>query len=493
MSTKESMTKREFLKLMGGLSLGLIPFIGCYSKQSKNESDTAENLISQDDTKQKEKATYTVSDNDVIMLSRNDTAYTSYNVAFNKRVSFLPKYIAVCFTNIGIQFAIQKAKQENIQIAVKSGGHSFEGFSSNNDGMVINVSKMKKITWNNDGTVTIEPGILLGELHSEVYAKGKLLPAGSCGGVGIAGLTLGGGYGFFSRKYGLTCDSLIDATIITADEKRVKAKEDKDLLWALKGAGNGNFGVVSALTFKVYDCPSLFSTYTFKHNIVDANNFTVILKNWMEVVKQLPREAFAAFVQNGKTLTLLFTNYSSQNIENIIQPFSVNAKSSSSSIKKPLVPALKRFYGRLEPLYFKNASCGYFKSYNDLAAIAKEIYGEVTKAKGIIFQINTLGGAINDDENRLVSAYPHRAFDFLGELQGYYDSPSQEFDILHSFRSIQKLIAENGITAQYCNYPDIEFKNWQQAYYGNNYKALQLLKKKFDAGNVFRYDQSIEL
>ena len=486
------LSKREFLKLMGGASLGLLPFASCFNRdeESKKTKKTSSKEPYKTDDKTQE---YKVTNSDVILLQRDNAEFEKYNQSYNKRVHLIPKYIAVCLTEMGVQYAIQKAKQENLPIAIKSGGHSFEGFSSNNDGMVINVSRMKKLTWNDDGTVSVQPGVLLRELHEEVYAKGKLIPAGSCGGVGIAGLTLGGGYGFFSRKYGLTCDSLEDATMINANEKIIKANEDKDLIWALKGGGNGNFGVVTDLKFKTYPLPKTFTSYTAKHTINDAASFQTILEKWMNAVAQLPNEGFAAFVQNGKTLTMLFTSYGEVDIASVANKFSEGSRSFSSSLSKPLVPSLKRFYGRKEPLFFKNASCGYFKSYTDLNSIAAEIFEQVIKQPGIIFQVNTLGGAINQNEFEQASCYPHRNFDFLGELQGYYDNKSQEENILNSFSNIQKLIAEAGVKAHYRNYPDINFKDWQNAYYGDNYAKLQQLKAKYDSENVFRYPQTIEV
>ena len=211
----------------------------------------------------------------------------------------------------------------------------------------------------------------------------------------------------------------------------------------------------------------------------------------MNAVKQLPEEAFGAFVQNSKMLTLLFTNYGKSSIEHIATQFSNNAKSFSSSLNKPLVPSLKRFHGRLEPLFFKNASCGYFHSYQDLAKITTEIYKLVLSQPGIIFQINTLGGAINNPDFKKASCYPHRSFDFLGELQGYYDRKAQETGVLAAFNGIQKLIKDSGVSAHYRNYPDINFKDWQHAYYGENYASLQKIKSKYDAQNLFQYPQSI--
>lgn len=486
------MKKREFLKLMGGLSLGLIPIIGCYDNKKQGKQTIKDNTTTQNEHSEVTEKEYKVTEQDVILLQKNDAAFAQNAALYNKRITKIPKYIAVCKTNLGIQYAIQLAKKENLPIAIRSGGHSFEGFSSNDGGMMIHLGNMKKIKWNEDGSITIQAGVLLRELHEQVYAKGKLIPAGSCGGVGIAGLTLGGGYGFFSRKFGLTSDNLVNATLITADEKIIQAKEDADLLWALKGGGNGNFGVVSDFTFKTYTAPKNFSAYTLKFRNLNATRFVGLLENWMNASKRLPEEAFGAFVLNGSTLTVLFTTYNAAPIHSHIQGLIDQADSSNESLNKDFVPALKRFYGRKDPLYFKNASCGYYNHFSELETMASTIFEKVNQHKGLIFQLNTLGGAINKIEKN-ASAYPHRDQFFLSELQAYYDNKSQESKLVQAFESIQDLVYENGIKTQYANYPDLHFKNWEQAYYGENYKFLQTIKKKWDPENFFRHEQSIQV
>lgn len=486
------MDKRAFLKLMGGLSLGLIPIISCYDNKKLNKQTIKDEPETQKENSGVQEIDYKVTEQDVILLQKNDAAYAQNAALYNKRITKSPKYIAVCKTNLGIQYAIQLAKKENLPIAIRSGGHSFEGFSSNNDGMMIHLGNMKKIKWNENGSITIQAGVLLRELHEEVYAKGKLIPAGSCGGVGIAGLTLGGGYGFFSRKFGLTSDNLINATLITADEKIIQAKEDADLLWALKGGGNGNFGVVSDFTFKTYAAPKKFSAYTLKFRNLNSARFVSLLENWMNISKGLPEEAFGAFVLNGSTLTILFTTYNAVPIQSQIQGLIDQADSSIESLNKDFVPSLKRFYGRKDPLYFKNASCGYYNQFSELESMAGVIFEKVTQFKGLIFQLNTLGGAINKIEKN-ASAYPHRDQFFLSELQAYYDSKSQENKLIQAFESIQNLVYDNGINTQYANYPDLHFNNWELAYYGENYNSLKAIKKKWDTDNIFRHEQSIKI
>src|SRR5205085_5088177 len=145
----------------------------------------------------------------VIFLTQNDAGYGAAREVYNAGILTRPKRIAMCATESGVQQALQRAKSEGWPVAVKSGGHSFEGFSLNDDGLVINVSSLSDLHLDaSTGRLTAGAGCRLRDVNRFLLAKGRFLPAGSCATVGLAGLTLGGGYGMFARKWGLTCDHL---------------------------------------------------------------------------------------------------------------------------------------------------------------------------------------------------------------------------------------------------------------------------------------------
>jgi FAD/FMN-containing dehydrogenase len=492
-------THRQFLKMMG-LGVVFLPFISCFHTGSKTgDTENSGDSIPEGGKKEEKKETayppeITVTDEDVIILTRKEDAYGEFNKAFNARIHHLPKYIAVCGTEKGVQFAIRKAAAEKLKVAVKSGGHSFEGFSSNDGGMVVNLSGMKKITWLDDDEVIVEPGCLLEDIQDVFFAKKRLLPAGSCGTVGIGGLALGGGYGFFSRKFGLTCDSLRALRMVGADGNIYDTGQHPDLLWACKGGGNGNFGVVTSFKFTHYKMPPLFSTYTLKFSRLTAERFTVLLEEWFDLTASLPEKAFAAFVLNGDFLTVLITTFEEKpHIENLFTELIKRADSYRRSLRKDLPGAMKRYYGRKGPLYFKNASGGLYRGKADLKDCKKTLFEKVVASPGIVFQINTLGGNIGRESFEAASCYPHRALPYLAELQSYWNKPSQEKKLVTAFEEIQKVLKEAGVTAHYRNYPDIHFSGWQTAYYGDHYPRLQAIKRKYDPGDLFHYPQSIRL
>lgn len=484
-------TKREFLKIMG-LGLVFMPFVSCFDSGSKKPegNNGASGKPERDDNA--EAAGIKVTEADVVLLTRDDAAYARLNEGFNKRLHFLPKYIALCKTEKGIQFAVQKASEENLKVAVKSGGHSFEGFSNNNGGMVINLSQMKQITWLENDEVEVQPGCLLQDIQAAFFAKKRLLPAGSCGTVGIAGLTLGGGYGFFSRKYGFTCDNLLQLKMIAADGKVYDTDEDKELLWACKGGGNGNFGVVSSFRFRTHAMPPTFDSYVLKFRNMDVARFEQTVNAWFDVTEKLPQDGFAAYVLNGSTLTVLITNYDHPSgFDAIIAPLASLADTVSPTLQADLPKAMKRYYGRKGPINFKNASAGLYQGKDDILKIKENLFSTVIQNKGIVFQINTLGGMIADPAFEQGSCYPHRHLPYLGELQAYWDNEGQEGKLVAAFETIQTLFRESGIKAHYRNYPDINFKDWERSYYGDHYKRLQQVKSKYDAHELFQYPQSV--
>jgi len=161
--------------------------------------------------------------------------------------------------------------------------------------------------------------------------------------------------------------------------------------------------------------------------------------------------------------------------------------------KRDLAPSLKKYYGIQHSIYFKNACAGLYKDFSDVASNLDQVITTVGNTKGLIYQVNTLGGAIDTEAFKAGSSYPHRALPFMGELQAYYDKPEQEANLIEQFQNIQQFLKAGGVTAHYRNYPDLDFKDWENAYYAENYSRLQAVKRKYDPDNTIRHEQSIKL
>ncbi len=486
-NSQKKYQRREFIKLAALTGLGF--YIS--SCQSNNKKENARNDTTAHTTP-KNTTTSKTNDN-VTFYKKDDEQYDRLRQVYNKRIQKYPAIIAVCKNTQGVVESIQYAKQNNLAVSVKSGGHCFEGFSSNNDGMVINLSFLDEVTWVDDNTIKVGPACTLANLYSILLPQNKILPAGSCGTVGVGGLTLGGGYGFFSRQYGLTCDSLIEVTMVDGKGNIINSKDDPELLWACKGGGNGNFGVITEMKFTVHDAPQQFNSYRFKAYHVDATRAVTILEKWMQLTPSLPLSCFSAFVLNQQNITILITDYKNNDseIKKISDALSILVNKTTVNQSKNIAHALKVYYGAQDPPYFKNASVGLYKNFNDIKDCIIPALEMVTTTPGMMYQVNTLGGNIQNAAFKSHAAFPHRDYNFISELQTYWENEKQGSRLMEKFKEVEQIFSNNGATTQYCNYPSIDFKNWENAYYGDSYTRLQKIKNKYDPNNLIRYEQSV--
>ncbi len=421
--------------------------------------------------------------------------YAIARMVCNAGILTRPKIIASCVSETGVQRALERAKAENWPVAVKAGGHSFEGFCLNDDGLVVNVSPMREMRLDpKTGIFAAGAGCRLEEVNEFLLARGRFLPAGSCRTVGLAGLTLGGGYGMFARKWGLTCDHLRRVKMVDGAGMICDSNEEPDLLWAARGGGNGHFGIITELTFNTHAAPAQFSSWKFRIYKLDPKRATALLETWFEASANLPNESFSAWIMNGKQVTVLVTTTGSREqkgLMNFRRRMGELSKKTTSGGPTSLKRALSWYYGDSGPIYFKNASAGYYTEMADIAPALPGIFEEVLSVPGLIFQINTLGGAISSD---VEGAYPHRAFPYLGESQAYWESPSHAAALQEAAGRMRDHIAQAGVTRHYANYPDLAFTDWPTAYYGGeNYPRLQQLKQRYDPENRIRHPQSVHL
>lgn len=428
----------------------------------------------------------------VTWLTPQDKAYAAARRPYNSTITTQPLMIARCLREDGVVQAIARAAAEGKGVAVKSGGHSFEGFGLNDDGLVVDVSQMNRVVLDKEsGIVTAGPGCLLGKMNQTLLAQGRLLPSGSCASVGLAGLVLGGGYGLFARQFGLTCDHLESLRLVDGEGNVRDSREEPELLWACRGGGNGHFGIVTEFRLRTHAAPSRLHAFRFRLARLDAIRAKELLEAWFAATAALPENAFCAFVLNGNFLSVLLTTTGSpenKGVAALRKRLTGLGMKPTVSKAVPLAAALPRYYGNAGPIAFKNASGGYYESFAHLAPALPGVLEETLHTPGLIFQVNTLGGAIARGPD---GAYPHRRFPWLGEWQAYWEHESQREKLLAATARVRAHLAAGGITRHYANYPDKAFKDWPKAYYDAGYARLQALKKKLDPANRVRHPQSV--
>lgn len=432
----------------------------------------------------------------VRMLGKDETDYAKHRQIFNKRITAMPRIIAVCYDEAGVQQAMRYANELDLPVSIKSGGHSFEGLSLNDDGFLIDLSLMNAMQYDADTThMVIQPGAKLGATYEYLAQFNRLIPAGSCAGVGVGGLTLGGGYGFFSREHGLTCDSLISITMVDGKGELHNSDDEPELLWACRGGNNGNLGVVTSMTFATHPTPAHFTSYRFKARNLTPQRAKSLAKDWFKLMEDLPETGYSSWVMNRKTLTVLLTDTTdapNPAMQTIIAALKASADETKAVRKDAFLRGVQRFRGGTDPMYFKNVSAGYYKNFNDIDAVFESIAAQIQSQRfTTLLQINTLGGKIADKDLQKTAAYPHRCQPFLGELQIYYNRASQGGGAVQTVQRIQAELTAAGIDRHYRNYPDIDLPDYQKAYYGSSLQRLQTLKATYDPDNRIRHAQSI--
>jgi FAD/FMN-containing dehydrogenase len=184
-----------------------------------------------------------------------DDAYDDARAIYNALIDKRPAVIARCSGVADVIDAVSLAREKNLPLAVRCGGHSVAGKGTCDDGVLIDLSGMKGVQVDPKARVArVNAGVLAGELDRETQLFGLATPTGRVTTTGVGGFTLGGGYAWTSPKHGLACDNMISAQVVTADGRILTASEDEnaDLLWGLRG-GSGNFGVVTSYEFRLHE------------------------------------------------------------------------------------------------------------------------------------------------------------------------------------------------------------------------------------------------
>jgi len=315
--------------------------------------------------------------------------------------------------------------------------------------------------------------------------------------VGLSGITLGGGYGLYAREHGLTCDWLRRARLVDGSGNVHEVAEGSDLMWALRGGGGGGLGVVTEMEFDTVPCPKGIWSHRFKAYRLKPAQLAEKTHAWFDAAAGLPRHAFAAHVLEDTTLTLLVTSTRQApdaGLRKALQEMAAFTDEAFPGKYSPLPGGTRRYYGKRSPLPFRNASAGYYRRYRDIAPAIEEIAELVARNTKLVYQINALGGAIDDPVAENHSVYAHRGYPFLGEIQGYWDEPALANRLIAAVARVQALLLQAGVTRHYANYADGDLAQWAESYYGEvGYRKLQAVKKRLDPDNVFRHPQSIAL
>jgi FAD/FMN-containing dehydrogenase len=439
------------------------------------------------------------------ILLPSDDAYESARKIWNATIDKHPALIVRCSTTSDVVRAVNFARDNRLVLAVRGGGHNIAGSAMCDDGLVIDLSKMKAAKVDPGARrVTIEGGATLADLDAATQAHGLATPLGINSTTGVAGLTLGGGFGWLSRKYGMTVDNLESAEVVTAagEVVRASAKEHPDLFWALRGGG-GNFGVVTRFEFRLHPVGPGVLSGLIVYPIAEAKS---VLQQYREflakapdelsvwtVLRQAPPLPFLSEEVHGKpiiALALLYAGDPKQG-EPLIEPLRRFGTPLGEHVGvQPYVNWQQAF----DPLLTPGAR-NYWKSHNfstlkdGLFDAVIEYINKLPSPQCEIF-FGAIGGATTRPAPDS-AAYAHRDAQFVMNVHGRWEDPADDERCIRWARDYFNVSAPFASGGAYVNFLTADEGDRVRTAYGPNYDRLVQVKRKYDPNNLFRTNQNI--
>ncbi|MDO6436647.1 FAD-binding oxidoreductase [Cyclobacterium sp. 1_MG-2023] len=429
-----------------------------------------------------------------------DDARAVYNAMIDKR----PAAIAICQSETDVVKAVNFARENDIEIAIRGGGHNGAGLALVDDGLVIDLSKMKGIAIDVAAkTAQIQSGCLLKEVDAATHEHGLALPSGIIGSTGIGGLTLGGGMGYLSRKGGLTIDNLLECKVVLASGELVTANKDShpDLFWALRGGG-GNFGVVTSFKFKLLSIKNVYAGPMFWpiEKAKEAMRFyDTLTKNssndlygFFAFLMVPPAAPFPEHLWNQKVCGVVW-NYTGpiEEAEKIFKPIREFGPPILDFVGEIPMPALNSMFDGLYPpglqWYWRGH---YFKELTDEAIDINIEFGNEIPNFHTTSHLYPIDGAVHDVSNR-DTAWANRDARWAQVIVGVAPEPEGAEEITNWCKNFYNALTPHAMGGAYVNFMMEEGDAKVKASYKGNYERLSSIKSKYDPDNFFHINQNI--
>jgi len=350
-------------------------------------------------------------------------------------------------------------------------------------------------------------------LRKGLLAQGHWIPAGNCSGVGLAGFVQGGGFGFYQRLHGLGCDSLVEAEIVTADGRiaQVSDASDPELLWALKGGGDGNFGINTSFTFRGIRVPERVTV--FQAVWMEQEVIADVLLEAMNLAFTGPREfsiepvtspllnlALADEVPSNPVKLTVAGQFTGprEGLDRIIGPLLKRYPPRSKEAFETDFWAAHQYLADATPIGWFRVESGFLRAPLDADQIQRVVQvASAWPGSSILPDSNwgffSMGGAVSDVPSD-ATAFAHRDAQVLVKLQTCWADTDPEELIASSDRWLDAFAAEqraHGLQGAYVNFCSRSLPDWPQAYYGANLDRLLELKRRWDPENAFAFEQGL--
>lgn len=429
-----------------------------------------------------------------------DEARTLYNAMIDKR----PRLIVCCANVADVMAAVRFGRQSGLPTAIRGGGHNGPGLALVDDGLVIDLSAMKGIRVDADARrVRVEPGYCWGDVDHVTHAFGLATVSGIISSTGVGGLTLGGGHGYLTRKYGLAIDNLVSADVVMANGQLVHANESEhpDLFWAIRGGG-GNFGVVTSFEFRLHPVDKVFAGPMF-WSLDDLESTLGWYRDWLP---SAPEDAYAFYLvgqvpaadpfpehirgRNVCGMQWCFTGSEPQKDDALEQVRKV-ARPLFEMVDEFPYPALQGMFDGLYPpglqWYWKG---DFVRKISDAAIAVHRRFAEVPTSQSTmhLYPVDGAAGRVAAQD----TAWAHRDARWSMVIAGVDSNSSNVDAISHWAREYWQVLHPHTSGAAYINFMMEEGNARIEATYGINHEGLRKVKAKYDPDNFFHVNQNIE-
>ena len=438
------------------------------------------------------------------VITPKDAQYNEARTIYNAMVDKKPALIVKCHDQLDVVNAVHYARKNNMEVSVRGGGHNGAGLAVVDNGLVIDLSNMKEIKIDTaTKTASVGAGCTWGNVDRATHEHGLAVPSGIISTTGVGGLTLGGGHGYLTRKYGLTIDNLLSADVVLANGDFVHASKDKnpDLFWALRGGG-GNFGIVTTFKFQLHPVKNVIAGPLFW----PLDKLETTLKWYRDWLPQLPDDVYAFYLENavppaapfpediqGKKICGLLWCYTGpvDGFEKYIQQARDVAKPLFEFTGEMPYPNLQQMFDELYPpgdqWYWK----GDFVREIPDGAIAEHLrFGEVPNLKSgmHLYPVNGAAHKVGKDE----TAWGKRDANWSMVIAGVDPDPANMGKIKSWARNFWEALHPYSMGGAYINFMMEEGEERIRGSYGDTYGRLDKIKAKYDPENFFHVNQNIK-
>ncbi|HZW90461.1 MAG TPA: FAD-binding oxidoreductase [Myxococcaceae bacterium] len=433
------------------------------------------------------------------------TIYEEARKVYNGMIDRKPAIIVRCVDVADVIASVNFARTQKLAVAVRGGGHSGPGLCTVDDGLVIDLSKMKSVRADPEArTVRVEGGAKWGDVDHATHPFGMATPSGFISTTGVGGLTLGGGIGYLARTHGLTLDNLLSVDMVLADGRFVtaSAKENKDLFWAVRGGG-GNFGVVTSFEFRLHPVSQVYGGPM----IWPLEKSGELLRWWRDFILKAPEDINGWFgfisvppaapfpeAYHGKKAAAVVWCYTGplDKAEERFKPIRAFGPPAIDFVGPVPWPALQSMFDALYPSglqwYWK---ADFFKDLSDKAIDLHVKYGAQLPTFHSTMHIYPINGAAHRAAPG-DTAFSFRDANFAQVIVGVDPDPANNPKMIEWAKNYWLALHPHSAGGAYVNMIMDEGEDMVKASYRDNYPRLAEIKAKYDPGNLFRNNQNIK-